>query len=140
MFCLKCGAKIVEDNLFCSQCGEKVARLCQTAQGETPAKKSSRRRNPQNPTILLSVFGGIFLLSLMTAAVITFFALCLNTPGIAENETSVALNINAIGNTPANIMCDGIAATQSATIYYMQASDYENESFLMAMDPNGNNE
>ena len=138
MFCRKCGSMISEDSLYCWNCGAKTT-LPETAPAPVPAgkKQPTKDRATRNAVIILSVIGGVAVLSLLAVAAACFFwmmQLTAETGSYVNN--SVVAESSHIGNTSANLLCNGIAARSGDEIYFVKSSPYEYEDFLTVMDLN----
>lgn len=140
MFCRKCGSKIAEDSLYCWNCGAKTT-LPETAPALVPAKKKQppKDRATRNAVIILSIMGGVAVLSLLALIAAYFFwmiQLSTATASDVNNSVVVESGDGERGNTSANLLCNGIATKSGDEIYFVKSSLYAYEDFLTVMDLN----
>lgn len=168
MFCPKCGAQIPDDSAFCFKCGAPTdspfiktdcpiqgsneihtenrfgENVTETNRDNTTGKPNLIKSiNPLNKkALVIIVTGAIVLIAL--AVLLTVIIIHKNHTApvnhtTAQNDTTSEAPYNTEGNTPANIVCSGLATSQNSTIYYVQIAT-EDTYIIKSMNINGGSE
>lgn len=149
MFCKKCGTLIPDDSIFCPCCGsyiqiEETTPLKEQGLNDNstvfPGNGNDIRTKPKKKKIVsLPVIGAAILCILLVTAIVALIYHNHHTFDF-KNQGMTTDNVNTAGNTPDNLLGNGIATIQDKAIYYIKTSGFSNKCSIIAMDLSGEKE